>query len=265
MVSALNDHKADESLVPGQNGAHAGDTSSERTARDGEVTMTLVTAASEQTQEADEAREGAAGHPDIVLPAKPTSDALEETGEPARIEPSDRDDDVGAGTAAEVAEERLDISSAKLTASAGGGNAEERSDFVEPTIDVSDAPEQTSSSHEGVEGQRSGGHDAEKIQDDAGVPEPGLQEDRNETNPSPCPKDTVWVEDEIICMQGDGSNFELSDISESNDEVKCDSDTDGDNEVAVAAGLKRNTCLQRSQPQAKASRRTGMIMKKKKS
>ncbi|KAL0566402.1 hypothetical protein V5O48_015611, partial [Marasmius crinis-equi] len=49
----------------------------------------------------------------IASQAKPTPDALK-TGDPARIEPSDRDDDVGVGAAAEVAEERLDTSSAKL-------------------------------------------------------------------------------------------------------------------------------------------------------
>ncbi|KAL0568511.1 hypothetical protein V5O48_013468, partial [Marasmius crinis-equi] len=329
IVPALNDPNAGESLVQEQNGAKEGDTSSERTAQDGEVTTT-VTAATRQTQEADEAREGAAGHPDVVSLAKPASDTLEETGDTAQIESSDQDGDVamaegsplkqigsveagstaGIGTAAEVTEERLNVSSAKLvpdqseetpsatpgddgdvnmvkvdpaeqTALAGGGDAEEvgapteegkeRSDPVQPTIDASDASEQTSSSHEvkgqvdavtseanvhceeRVEDQGLGGHDGEKIQDDAGVPEP---------------EDTAWIEDKIICIQGNGSDSELSDISESNDEVKGDNDTDDDtdldNEVAVAAGLKRNTRSQRSQPQAKASRHTRTAKKKKK-
>ncbi|KAL0562594.1 hypothetical protein V5O48_019491, partial [Marasmius crinis-equi] len=77
------------------------------------------------------------------------------------------------------------------------------------------------------------------------------------------------VEEGIVCIEGDESESDLSDISGSEDDIEGDSDadvnddTDVDDAVAVAAGLKGNTRLKKVRLQAKAAGRTGAKKQKK--
>ncbi|KAL0562995.1 hypothetical protein V5O48_019083, partial [Marasmius crinis-equi] len=165
----------------------------------------------------------------------------------------------GAARTAEVTEEQLDerphvisISLTKDTPVATLGDDEDVS-MVDPG-----PPEQTASVQaKGVEDQGQGGHDGENIWAEAGESE--LQNEGNEISASSGPEATVWIEDVVICVEGDESDSELSestgsDDDDDSDDTATDSDTDVDHEVAVAAGLKGNT--RPTRPRAKAASRT---------